>query len=840
MPEETTTNEEVKEALAAAPALPEPEAHSDDPASGRRRRRRRRTSSESEEPEVRVPQRAGWEIWAVTLLVLAVCFLGGGRSVLARALAMGLIGAVILLAPPTFRAPKSLLLTFLAVLLAPLLAYLPAHSLELDSSWRLGLKENWGISLPSSATAQPWVTFEAWLFHATGCIWVLWGLSRGTTEEDRRRLLRVLASGAVTLSVLTLLQERGMVHIPFWQFHRDVGNTYGPLVNRNHTSSLFAIGSVLCAACALDAYRRRSRQWIPFLLGIVPLFLAIIANTSRAGLLLFFSGLTVWLSTAAMRKGLFKKAAIIATIVAAGFALMSITGSKVFERLFEPADAGQVPWARDGRVGIYADSILMSSRSPWAGVGLGNFAERYPLTSTLKNSFARFAHPESDFIWLLTEGGALTLAPVLVGIILIFRRTGPWFSSRSSRSSDRQDRRLRNALAIGAGLGLLHGVVDVPLHGMALMITVGLLAGVCVRQSRVAEQPGLAHALAFRLGGAALIAASVPMFLIAGGRAALPGASSAALLSKRSLELSSLGRDADALESLNKAIEMKPLDWSLYFLRAQLHLRLNRSYSAALEDFGRARTLEPHYAKPFFEEGRIWLEYEPRLAVPAWREFLARNPVNKPDHYRAMLMDTARIRGMHEQLRTLATSADLQLVYLQQTTEDFKTTLEDMLASSSILEGLDPDARTRFFRLWQERGDRDALRAFLDKGVPYHVDGWQVLAEERARAGEFRSAYELAVRFIPMPTSPTTAGIENIAQLEKNFLFNQTDPRRGVDLYFAQKAKGQLNEALGTLEKISALPNAPAYLRYEMASIHALKQDHRTAWELLHAYYTGA
>ena len=829
------------EALSAPHAAPVPEPSTEsDAGRDRRRRRRRRVSSESEEPEVRVPQRPRWEIWAAALLVLAICFLGGGRSVLARGLGMAVIGMLLLLAPPTFKAPKSLLVTFFAAVLGPLLVYLPAHALELDPSWRNGLHENWGISLPGMATAQPWVTFEAWLLHATGCVWVLWSLSRGTPEDDRRSLLRLLAAGITVLGVLTLLQERGLLHIPFWRFNRDAGNTFGPFANRNHTSSLFAIGSVLCAACALDAYRRRSRQWAPFLLAIAPLFLAIIANTSRAGLILFFSGLTVWLSTAAMRKGLFKKAAIVVTIIVTAFAIMSITGSKVFERLTKPREPGEVQWARDGRVGIYADSVVMASHSPWAGVGLGNFADRYPLASTLRNSFARFAHPESDVVWLLAEGGIITLAPVLIGVILIYRRTGPWFSNRSNRSADRQDRRLRNALAIGAGLGLLHGVMDVPLHGMALMVIVGLLAGVCVRQSRVAETPGMVHALAFRLAGVALFAASVPMFLIAGGQPALPGASSASLLSKRSLELSSLGRDADALDAINKAIAMKPLDWSLYFLRAQIHLRLTRHASAALEDFGRARTLEPNYALPCFEEGQIWLAYEPRLAVPAWREFLSRNPVNKQEHYQAMLNRTHNMPGMHEQLRTLATSADLQLIYLQHTNEDFKTTLADLIATSNILEGLDPDARTRFFHLWQERGDRDALRAFLEKNSAFRVDGWKTLAEERARVGEFQSAYELAVKFIPIPTSPTTAGIENIAQLERNFLFNQTDSRRGVDLYFAQKAKGQLNAALATLEKISALPNAPSYIKYEMASVHALKQDHRTAWELLHAYYTKA
>ena len=76
----------------------------------------------------------------------------------------------------------------------------------------------------------------------------------------------------------------------------------------------------------------------------------------------------------------------------------------------------------------------------------------------------------------------------------------------------------------------------------------------------------------------------------------------------------------------------------------------------------------------------------------------------------------------------------------------------------------------------------------------------------------------------------------DINQLERNFLFNPTDPRVGLDLYFAQKSKLQWNAALSTLEKIAGLPNSPAYIKYEIASMHAQKQDYRKAWELMLQY----
>jgi hypothetical protein len=94
----------------------------------------------------------------------------------------------------------------------------------------------------------------------------------------------------------------------------------------------------------------------------------------------------------------------------------------------------------------------------------------------------------------------------------------------------------------------------------------------------------------------------------------------------------------------------------------------------------------------------------------------------------------------------------------------------------------------------------------------------------------------MAKRYELPPTSASITGLMPVNQLEQNFLFNPTDARRGIDLYFGYKSRGEWTQALATLEKVAALPTAPNYLSYEMASIYAEKEDFRRAWELMLQY----
>ena len=91
----------------------------------------------------------------MALIPLAICFLGGGRSVFAKGVAATLIGMVLMAAPPNHRLPRALLVSILAVVLAPMLSFLPVSWLGPVPEWRRHFSEDWGITMPGTATPQP-------------------------------------------------------------------------------------------------------------------------------------------------------------------------------------------------------------------------------------------------------------------------------------------------------------------------------------------------------------------------------------------------------------------------------------------------------------------------------------------------------------------------------------------------------------------------------------------------------------------------------------------------------------------------------------------------------------
>jgi hypothetical protein len=73
----------------------------------------------------------------------------------------------------------------------------------------------------------------------------------------------------------------------------------------------------------------------------------------------------------------------------------------------------------------------------------------------------------------------------------------------------------------------------------------------------------------------------------------------------------------------------------------------------------------------------------------------------------------------------------------------------------------------------------------------------------------------------------------DIPRLERLFILNPVDPLPGVELYYAQRAAGDLKSARRTLEKVMTLPKSPEFLNRELASVLAETGDMRGAWEMI-------
>jgi len=817
------TEDESAALQASAPADAPSEAESDDDSPGQ----------EEGSYEIAGP---AWQGYVFAAIPVLTCLFGAGRETWSKALGAVLMALALIVFSPQRKLPLLPALCLLGVLLAPLLTYLPADWLHVPD-WRLQLTQVWEIALSSTLTPQAWVTAETWLLFATLLAWLAWCLTRGFSSEQRRSMLQTLALGGVLLCVLSIMEEWKWVQISWWPRNYAVwGEAFGPFANRNHISSIAAMTVVLCAAAAYDAHRRKARTWMLFLVGALAPLSCILMNTSRAGIILLFIGLTTWFGTAAMRKGFFQKMAVTASLIFIIATLLVMSGGDLSARLNSSSisDAASI----GGRGVLFVETLGMTAQSPWLGVGLGNFETVYPLLTTYHEPRNRFLHPESDLLWLLSEGGLLTMVPGVLLLVWLFQTTGPWFGKKNKNRSSMRDRRLRNTAAIAFGMGALHGLVDVPNHEMGYAFFMALLAGIAIRPRRLSLPSGWGTRLTFRVAGLAVLLLGAAWFSVSQGNPVLPGKSAAQALRAKASKMASTGSTADALTLVNEAIRLCPMDFVLYYERARIRLRLGHPYNDALLDFSRSRVLEPHYAALCYTEGVYWLDYDSQYSGIGWREFLQRNSAFGPGiygYYRMMLNHAERHPGLRATLWSLASTADLKMDFLEgvRTRVEFDMCLRSLLTENPDLRNLESVQRERLFQIWHQYGNQTALITALETNAKWRDEGWRLLAEHYAKNSEFQRACQIIVPYLPSVPRTAPGTSTDIPALERAMLYNPADARRGIDLFQAQKTQGDLNGSLRTLEKVAALPNAPPYIRQEIASIYIMQQDFRRAWEHL-------
>lgn len=785
-----------------------------------------------------------WKGYVIAAAPILACLAGGGKEAWAKGLITLMVAVVMICFAPKRRLPLPAMAGLLGALLAPLLSFLPQSWFSTDA-WRTTLEQDWGLQLSKTLTPQAGVTLEAWFLFAVCCLWLGWCLMRGFSDQQRRAMMLTLTFGGVGICLLSIFESKGWLPIPWWPRNPyEWGESFGPFANRNHSSTLAAMTCVLCAAVAYDAHKRKSLLWMPALLGMIPSLACLFINSSRAGLILVFLGMTTWLGTIAMRRGFFQKMAVSASLVFIISTLLVMSGGDVSKRL---SSRGLEDFASDhGRGSVFAESLRMTIHSPWTGIGLGNFDAIFPQYAHLDAMRFRYLHPESDLLWLLAEGGLLTLLPGALLVFWIAISTGPWFGKKKKRKSGMHDRRLRNAAAIVFGLGAVHGLGDVPNHGYAFALIMALLAGIAIRPRRLQEAAGTVERSAFRLCGVLLLPLAAAWVAVSLGHPLLPGKSAAEALRNRAVNLSSSGSPAGALLLLNQAIEKAPLDFRYYYERACLRLRLGQPKELALEDFSISRALDPKYAMLCFDEGVFWLDYDPQLAVVGWREFINRAPdmsSGEYGYYKQMLGYSYHYSVLREPLWSLATKSDLKFEFLRtvQSKDEFQTCLSSLLTDLTpgekggqpTLKTLNPLQWENLFSLWYQLGDQKSLISGLESNAQWKDSGWRILAEHYAKNSEFQRACQTALPYLPPIVRTSPGANTDIASLERALVYDPTDVRRAIELFQAQKMHGDTDGAIRTLQRVAAQSNAPAYVRQELAALYMAKQDFRRAWENL-------
>jgi len=767
---------------------------------------------------------ASWTAIVLPLLIVGASFLGGATQRWSEAITLGGFALLLLASPPRLSLGPMLNTLALLFLALAAVAFLPAQWFFLPH-WRVALTNDFGLQLPATVSPQPWLTLDCLLVLSAGLAWIYYVATLDLQLRDVRLAARLFAAGVIALAGLCIYLYLTQRALPFW--HNERG--FGPFPNRNQTGDLFGISTLVVLGCMQDDFRRGRKRWLLWLAGIGVLIAALIFDFSRAGILILVLGSTAWLARLACRKWSGPGIAVAVSLLLMLLAGLLVFGGETIAR-FHVRLGSEGAVDSDYRWLIFRDAWTMIRFSPWCGVGLGNFESVFALFRDASRGVTRSLHPESDWLWVWTEMGWPAVAVLVAAALLFVRRVFPL--------REGSNQRLRYAALVGALLFALHGCVDVSAHRLGSFLAGTFLVGLAQFRP-IAAEPNRWLPVLFRGVGVLLAVASVAWLVAWRQALPLPGyvgvdnAKEAATIANRGHHFE------EAMALTGRGLDWAPLNWQLYFLRAFARLGLHEAPARVLEDFRRARFLEPSAWQLPFEEGKAWLGWRSTLAVTAWRDALQRSGPAEPKVYSLMLTEAkSRDATVHQALHDYAAGRpDLTLRYLDDANDaQFEAALRELFSRDPTLAQFTPAQTERLFSYWSRRRLLDQLLAAVAAHPEWLKFAWPGVAGYHAERREFAEAWALVRRYALPPPLPAGTTSDSIPQLEQKFYANPGDYAVGFALSRAQIAAGRTDDALATIRHFTARPEAPAYFRYLEAEAWATKENWERAWQSWQSY----
>jgi tetratricopeptide (TPR) repeat protein len=768
-----------------------------------------------------------WMNLAVPTLPVLACFLGGATQKWSEGIVVALLGVVLLVHPPKFSLGPALNVILLALLACAATAFLPANWF-LHPPWRAALVEDFGINLPRTLSPQPWITLGCFLSFLAGLSWLYYMSALDLDLRDVRTQLRIFAFGVAMLAALCIALHYAHTALPFW--HNERG--FGPFPNRNQTANLFGITAVVILACGQEDIRHGRKRWLVWLVALAIIVVGIVLDFSRAGVLLLVAGSAFWLGAFALRKGSAARIALGLSVLLVLLTVMLLFGGQTLERF--NLRAGDTGLASDLRWAIFRDAFQLIRASPWCGIGLGNFDEVFAVFRDASLTSARTIHPESDWFWLWVEAGWPAMVLTIAGIVVLIRRVFPL--------QEGTNQRFRVAALIAALLFALHGIVDVSGHRIGTAFAGIFLLGLALRRP-AGLRPSVTVPIVFRFLGIVFLTAGIAWVFATRYEKPLPGAVGVET-EMRLATAANRGRNfTETIQRTSRALEWAPLRWQLYFLRALGKVGARVPVSEAIDDFRRARFLEPNVYEVPFEEGNVWVTAsQPALALTAWREALRRAGSQRAEVYGRMLaLARQSSPRAHQGLEDIGmVHHDLALIYLEHSGgAQFMSALQRLLEHDPRLQTFTPHEKITLFKHWAERGDPAELVRAVETHPEWMSDAWRGVAKYHASRNDFRAAFEITRRYGGSPALPPAAEGSSIDQLRQALHASPDNYGIGFQLYHEQMKQGQIDEALMTVRHFTELPGCPRYFHFLEAEAWAAKENWERAWKAREKFETG-
>jgi len=780
-----------------------------------------------------------------TVIVLATLLavgLGGSVYLPAQTLLAALAGLLLLLAPPRGPLPAVPLILGGLLLVIALLAFCPAgdnlHSLALGAPWRNYVLVDCHVSpdgrgplafpLAGTWTLQPWLTLQACALLLVGLAWGLYLLALPWERGDRIVAGELLVFGVAVLALAAALAFILNFHVPGWTQTENRG--WFP--NRNQTADVLALCGITAYALIFDRLRKGRRAGYLLLVALVPIVVELVISYSRAGILLFFGGVLVWhlWPRPGQRRGASIKWLALST--ALGIILLAIFlifGGQTLSRFLNHAPPGATTQdISDFRGPIQYDALRFSLQSPWIGTGLGNFEPLFSFSRVASINGNRAVHPESDWLWLASEMGWPAVVLVLAGLVWWLRRALP-LENKSGES-------MRRALIVAVLVFAVHGLVDVSAHRPGSLWVALLIAGMAL-PARDDARPSRATSFLFRGLGLALL------LIAAWWGGSLLGWNvppTTATLDRMKQELAASATPDAAVDVATAALQIAPLDWSLYLQRGHAEVTDPARYDAARRDFTMADMLNPYWIALPIDEGQSWLDAnEPSLGLDAWTDGLQRAGPLAPEMYRQMVGLAPPHSIMRQGLAELAFSNLGYLLTILPSSEpdEAKALIWHLLQADPHLDKLSARQRHDLFAGWWAQGGQLQMMLVLMQHPEWDSETWTYQARFLARIQNFRRACEICARWAKQPAVPQVGTSRGLGDIAADFQANPNNLTDGLELFLAQMQAGQNDGALSTLADLRRVPgDHPAYLAYLEAQLDAGRGDWVAAWTAWQTY----
>ncbi len=762
-----------------------------------------------------------WTAYCILALTLATPALGGTTTFWAQASLLIATALLFIFSPPKTSLGLVYNSLFVGIGAIALAAFLPAHWFA-SPEWRTGLLQA-GVPLPSTYSPQPWSTFEATCLLWLGLAWTYYLFSHTWTNRVRQRLSNGFCLGMLTLAGTLIIAYTFKARVPFWPNVPE----FGFFPNRNQTSNVLALAGILIYANAFQNLQSKRKQGWIWLTGLGLIGWALILNYSRAGLILFFAGILAWHAW-----WLFSTEERIRTKsfawlpIAILLAMLLLAGGDTLLR-FTRGSAGLLSADQNGRIPIQHDALQLWLKSPFVGIGLGNFRGIFTSARQYFISPSEAIHPESDWLWCAVEMGAASIILLITAMGIGVRRCFPF--------SPGTWRRMRFAALICGIAFACHGFVDVPGHRIGSLWPALFLMSTALYPATI-HRPSKSVSPIFRLLALGFLALGVSWFAAMAGRNILPTTAQIEPV-KRQIGLATEAQNYERVIALaSEGLKIAPLDWELYHLRGVAEATAYRPRAETNRDFAAARYLLPNWPDLWSKEGQVWLALdEPDQAFSTWEEGMKRWPDNAPELYRQLFSLVQSDADLRDRWRKLGESDAklLPILFLAANGAEFRVELDRIFSMDPELRTLTRPEQRALFSAWYRVGDRLALAEVLREHPAWEDIAWPELARAYADLADYHQAYDLALHHCPPISLPAALSPSSINSLAARFRLGKTTEHEGLVLAISQNADGRSADALETAKVLSTQPKASRLVHFVESQMWANQQTWQKAWDAL-------